>query len=444
MPRKNRQKLHQELRLRAEAQKAAARDRRLARQAEEARLRALADAILRGAKAPRTVAPARVERFYRQLVYMIRMARLSTLEHRQLRRLAAAVERCAPMVAPVEAFPWLVLLARQRWLRSPECFTLPEGQPLARALTKHLLVRWPVPEVLYGVLDALPNANVARVPVEDEWALGLLAHIGAGRSLRDAVGTPVLPAPLTRAMQHRLQTDRTAATPVAALRAAQVLGAGGSPNLVRALLATRLGVARGPDPDVGEPFWHTIIVWLACRPDLAFEAMDPATADATLGWIEAERRKGLVDGSQFTLRGRTAASIRRSVADWRALEQARAQAAFPDHGLLSWELAEEDGGAWAFVGLQSPADLVEEGQAMSHCAAMYAILSASRRVSMWSLRRRDPTGEERRVATVEVALGAGAIVQAKGFANADCPPQVHAVVERWARLNRLTVEVRAA
>jgi hypothetical protein len=87
-------------------------------------------------------------------------------------------------------------------------------------------------------------------------------------------------------------------------------------------------------------------------------------------------------------------------------------------------------------------ELQREAVGMSHCALAYAGLVATRRVSLWSLRRRSPHGDEKRVATVEVALGAGAVVQAKGFGNRACPDDVHALVCRWAEANRLTVELR--
>lgn len=443
MPRKNRQKLHQELRLRAEAHQALQRAQRLARKAESTRIAAVAEAVLRGqAPPPRPIQPKRPGRLFRSLAYLMRMAGITAAEQRQLRRLTLALEAEAPGLAKVDAFPWLILLARQRWVRAPETFRLADGAADPRqALAKHLLVRWPVPGFLLRAVD-VTSVDVARIPVEDEWAVGLLAHIGAGRSLRDAVGTAILPAPLTRAMQHLLLQQPADVSPVAALRAAQVRGAGGSRALVDVLLTTRLGVVRGPDLEVGEPFWHTIIGWLAARPDLAFEAMDSALADATLGWIEAERRKGLVHGSAFSLKGRTAASIRRSVAEWSEAERARGLAVFPADGLLPLELPGEDGGAWAFIGLGSPTALLEEAKAMSHCAVAYAWLSKAKKVSLWSLRRRDVTGEERRVATIEVALGAGAVVQAKGFGNAACPEPVKDVVARWAEVNRLTVELR--
>ncbi len=49
-----------------------------------------------------------------------------------------------------------------------------------------------------------------------------------------------------------------------------------------------------------------------------------------------------------------------------------------------------------------------------------------------------------RVATVEVALGVRAVVQARGFANAPCAPEALDVVERWAAENHLSVRLRGA
>ncbi|HMV69516.1 MAG TPA: PcfJ domain-containing protein, partial [Myxococcota bacterium] len=114
------------------------------------------------------------------------------------------------------------------------------------------------------------------------------------------------------------------------------------------------------------------------------------------------------------------------------------------HGLVPIEVAPGGDTSWRMVSLDSPEALVEDGEAMHHCAGAYRALAEARSVSLWSLQRSVAGGRPSRVATVEVALGVRAVVQARGFANAPCASEALDVVERWAAENHLSVRLRGA
>lgn len=420
--RKNRRKLHRELRLKAEAR---ARIRALDRARERtraARTRELAEAALRGRR------PVSDERPCVQLASVRTLCSLAGVRAPMLRRVErvfAAVKRVAPGEAVADNLPWLLLLARPEWVRTPETAPVAAGSVKKRrdALASHLFAKWPVPAFLLRSLD-VPRIAVARVPEEDAWAVEVLALVGRGDSLRKEVGTTHFPTPLTRKMVHRFLASTAETAPITALRRAQVWALGGEPRLASLLLRTRLGELRGPDLDLGEAFWQRVIGWLAGQ---SCAHLDANALDAVLGWVEAAQRNAVAEGTEVQLTGRTLDRVRALADEARILGRRRAGEAFPVSGIPGLE----DGG-WAIREIGTPGALVDEGLAMQHCAASYRHLIERRKVALFSL-----TWEGQRRVTVEVSLGAGRVVQTKRLANAAPLAEEAAVIQRWARAVRL-------
>jgi PcfJ-like protein len=73
---------------------------------------------------------------------------------------------------------------------------------------------------------------------------------------------------------------------------------------------------------------------------------------------------------------------------------------------------------------------------MRHCVSMYTGLVQRHKVAIFSLRK-----DDQRVGTLEVSLGAGAVVQAKGLANRSLTSEESAVVQLWAAESRLRLRV---
>lgn len=429
MPRRNRQKLHKELRLRAEARKRSTHRARLARREEQARIRALAEATLAGkAAARRPATTSRLDAEISSIRGLCRLARVPREQRLRVERTCRAVGTQVPSLAVASQLPWFLLLSGPTWVRQPDTWRAPGGSVRRKrdSLAAHLLARFPVPAFLLRALDSDPLA-VARVPVEDAWAVVLLAHVGQGASLRALVGSPALPTPLTRKMCHALMAAKATTSPIEALRSAQVAGFGGPPHLAHLLARTRLGRLWGTDARIGERFWHEALAWLCTHERL--HGLRLTELERLLAWLEHRRRD--TAGPPLDLRRLTAARARSEAEAWTLCQRRAAEpGSFPASGLL-----ELQHGAWTLHEVRTRSALAEEGRAMGHCAWSYRTLIRKGKVALWSLRAAGV-----RVATVEVALGAARVVQAKRKHNRPIDSDELAVIRRWAALNRLAVQ----
>jgi len=413
----------------AEAQQARRRAQQRRLDERRAEAREVAEAVLHGRHRPAT-RDAREAGERASIENLLSLADVDGSVRRRVLRLQDAMWRLAPGSTTSDDLPWLLLVARCPWVGQPEGFR-PAARSVRRkreAMAMHLLTAYPVPPFLLRALDVKPLA-VARVPEEDEWAVRILSHVGRGDSLRRLVGTRWLPPPLTRAMQHRFLSARAETPPILALRTAQVVGLGGPAPFARRLCRTRLQALRGPDPDVGEGFWHRAIGWLAGQPDT--HVLPIEELDRMLAWFEHHQRSSLAHGGlPMRFKGRTLRTVRRATERWwHETQRIEAARPFAPSGLVG--LVE---GAHAIREIRSMEELVEEGQIMHHCVASYERLIARGKVSIWSLRHHG-----RREATIEVALGAGKVVQLKQICNIAPTDEQREVVRRWAERNRLVM-----
>lgn len=406
-------------RARAEAESKARADARRAELDAERRIQAAL--TRRKPRAAAVVGPA-VSALAEQFRGLMRLADVPRDTETRALRLLEVVERHIPTLATIDALPLVQLVAGEPWVRELGHWR-PHGPVRQRrdGLVVHLLTRFPVPRFLCRGLD-LPSARVARVPREDAWPLRLLAWLGQGRSLHEAVRTGVLPVPLTHRMQHLFVTAADAATPIEALRSAQLVGNGGTTRLLDAVLASRLGTLR-LHRLYGEAFWAPVLAWLARTPDVV-----PEDVPELVEFVEDQARTAPAGSAPFSLTGRTGASVRRLLAPWRLSRQLGADL-FPASGYRPLEL---DG--FGLVELRHPRELVAEGSAMSHCVGQYGPLLRAGRVAIWSVRH-----EGRPVATVEVATPIATVVQARGFANGTCPPAARTAILAWAALNDVRI-----
>lgn len=426
MPRQNRQKLHKQQRIAAEAAVQARVAERRAQQERASALEAAVQRALRAPKAVEAVAPAD-DAVLRTITALLDATRVEPEERAKVLALSRVFKLRIPERYVVGTLPMWLLFAQLPWVRPVSTWRSPGGSVRARRdnLAAHLLLRWPVPRFLYRALD-VPEALVGRVPDEDAWAVRLFAWVGQGHSPFDAVAEGILPVPLTRRMVNLFLLAKADTTPVEALRRAQVQAQGGSRALADAILASRLAELRGPDPQTGEPFWAEVIAWFCRTPGI-----DLGELPDTVEYIEARRRRALQAGQVWSITGRTAASVARGMVDWRE-RVLLGPDPLPRSGLLSLE---QD--RWRVEELDSIAALQAEGEALHHCVAMYVELIKRRKVSIWGLRH----GRDR-MATIEVALGAGRVVQAKGACNRGCTPAERGVIQTWAAMNRLVMALR--
>jgi hypothetical protein len=326
------------------------------------------------------------------------------------------------------------------WLRPAEAWP-PSRQhawPLFTSLAHHLLARYPVPAFMTSVWFDLP-------PGEALPQHGWYKHLGLGQSIR----TAPLPLRLTKAMAHLFTQAPHHYTAVAALRWAQVRGLGGCEALARAVVGTRLGKALE-----NEDFWEGVLHFFVNHPSLELAQVGPVVdflQHQKFEWKEAVSPEGVFGKRppprpDYSMKGRTAASVLRQVEEWhRELGRDTNQpclswrhSPLKDFRLVEGSEALGDMRAWTITELLTSRALFLEGRAMRHCVATYADRCARRQTSIWSVQVEDRRGRHR-VLTVEVDLLKRTVCQARRKCNR--PPQAaeRELTERWAAQEGLKV-----
>ena len=422
MSRKNRQKVHREARLAAEARAQARAQARRDAKIAKARANDTVRALLAGRPTVGRRLLATENPVIAQLTANMKAGRIPAPLQRRVLTLARACEHAVPSLFTTFQLPMLLLLADQIWANPPHLLGSLRGSTARReqTLISHLLTRFPVPAFLLAGID-VEGSWVIRIPEEDRWIVGLVAWLGQGHPARELPGSELLPTPLTRRMLSLFLTAPASMSPILALRSAQVRGFGGDPRWAHQLCRAGLGALKGGNPQVGEAFWHRVIQWLVAQPMLPI-----AQLELLLRHIERQRREGLADERRPEAWRRTVSAMvheaeRDAQRRWR-------EERFPDSGLLVGAIDEQ----WSVVALNNPRALYEEGKEMSHCAGTYRSLARRGKVALFSVQHAG-----RRSVTVEVVLGAHRVTQVKGKANRAASAAELRVVHQWAAVNGL-------
>lgn len=328
----------------------------------------------------------------------------------------------------------LLAMARhsRNWIR-PVAAWKPQTHNTRRqfaSLARHLFAAWPVPAFMDSVWFL---GNGGSAVQQQEWFL----HVGRGQNIR----TADLPMPYTKRMAHEFMLAPADLTVEAALRWGQIRGLGGSERLARAVIGTRLGTSFQHDD-----FWVTVLQFFIANPMLDLVHIGPI-----LDYIEQERfvsqdvfvAPGVIERRgppqpNFTMKGRTPASLLRQVEAWhRTLAKVdQPKAEWPRSGIESFEFVEgaERGGnlrIWTITELLSTKALVAEGRKMKHCVATYAHSCGSGASSIWTLEAETFEGRTK-ILTVEVRNATRLICQARGKCNM-LPGEKHrGILRRWA------------
>jgi hypothetical protein len=335
----------------------------------------------------------------------------------------------------------LLALARHSssWIRLPTVWK-PQTHNARRqfsSLARHLFAEWPVPVFM----DSVWFLGNSREAVRQQ---GWFLHIGSGQNIR----TVDLPLPYTKRMAHHFMQAPSDLTVEAALRWGQIHGLGGPERLARAVIGTWLGTSFGHDD-----FWVTVLQFFITNPML-----DLAHVGPIIDYIERQRfvsqdmfvAPGVVEHRgppqpNFTMKGRTPASLLRQVEAWHRMlarvDQPKAE--WPRSGIASYEFVEgaERGGnlkIWTITELLSTKALVAEGRKMKHCVATYAHSCASGACSIWTLEAETFEGRAK-ILTVEVQNAARLICQARGQCNMLHGEKHRGILRRWAEQAGLQV-----
>jgi len=305
------------------------------------------------------------------------------------------------------------------------------AQPLQfAALCRHLLARYEVPPFMDQVWFRGHDAEALR---QQRW----FVHIGAGHNIR----TADVPLRLTKKMAHHFLQAPGEGTVEEAFRWGQIRGQHGSPDLVAAVTATRLGRSFED-----EPFWSAFIHFLVRHPDLDRALIKPIVDYAyyrkfvpqeTIG-PDGRIECGAPAEPNFSMKSRSLPKLLRQVERWRQRwtedePKAPTQWDLRRRRSAHFYLEEEDQAAgrvlqWSIQELTTSRSLANEGEAMSHCAASYS--SKLGKMSLWSIQVREGD-RTHRVMTLAVDNEQRVVTQARGRHNANPEREIGVTDEEW-------------
>lgn len=295
-------------------------------------------------------------------------------------------------------------------------------------LARHLLAVYDVPHFMDSVWFT-----------QNETHQSWFKHIGAGRNIRTA---PDIPMTLTKKMAHCFLEAPRQYTVEEALRWGQVHGLGGNGHLVEALRETRL-VRTFENDD----FWVSVIRFFIANPMLDVSHVNPIV-DYIWNQKYVNRQVYVERGvarevgpaqPSFSMKWRTPGALLRQVEEWhRRLGRAEKGGKFQWTHSSIGEFCFQEGSAerhsmkfWYVRELLSSGELVEEGQAMSHCVSTYARSCHAGRASIWTMEAEDERGR-RKALTIEVSLSDKRIRQVRGKGNRLPTRKEKGILERWA------------
>jgi hypothetical protein len=201
-----------------------------------------------------------------------------------------------------------------------------------------------------------------------------------------------------------------------------------------------------------DEFWLSVLHFFINQPRLELVHVDPIVEFL---WYQKFDQPRVIIGDDtevfldppqpdFTMKGRTLASVLRRVGEWR--ESRRSS---PEHRVLRWPRSAigeyrsvdgpEPGQCWTIRELLDSDELVAEGKAMHNCVADYTNLCARRTSTIWSLGIEGDEGR-RRLVTIEVNPTTRAIEQALMRCNEPPTEEARTVLKRWAKAAELTID----
>jgi len=345
---------------------------------------------------------------------------------RRLKRLLVTLRDRSPGLFRPDFHESLLRISALSWVRPVEEWK-PRGKSNKtryRSLIDHLIVRYPVPEFLYQLMENNGDRYYGKK---------MFAVIAAGGKVANCFKYGCAPIPMTRRMCHYFMESAPGTPFYAAVRGAQVRALGGKEKLARAISGTFLG--RGPSGH--EDFWLTVIRWFCRRKDVKSGQVGPL-----IDYIRHRR----VEDPGFSMKGRTVKALGRGMEAWHrelAYEEKIYGVRFTPSGYEEgiYELRDSNANEaekiiWSIEEILSSKELKEDGKTMRHCVYFYTRLISRGECSIWSLRR-----EGKRRLTVEVDSKSRNVVQGRGKFNRQPKKREISLLRRWAGKNNLKVKL---
>ena len=351
----------------------------------------------------------------------VRDALLRLLLHAEKRTNLLNVEPAVDRLGAIEGNCYIDGLAAlaghsSDWLAEPEKWRPKSRNPRRQfgELVRHLLARYEVPTCMDSAWFRGAGDEGRR---QQEW----FKHVGGGQNIRKAD----LPLELSKKMAHLFLQVPGDLTVEEALRWVQVVGQGGSEQLVQAVLESRRG-----DSVEHEEFWGTVVLFLVNNPML-----DPEWVGPIVDYINEQkfvpRETALPDGTveqgepaqpNYVMKGRSPVKLLGQVEVWHAhlaRENRYPPSQWAPSGFGEFRYDDEElNMRWEIRELCSTRELNAEGRDMHHCVASYASNCRRGSKSVWSMQVETPEGDRFKILTIAVRNGSRRLAEVRGKHNA--------------------------
>jgi hypothetical protein len=302
------------------------------------------------------------------------------------------------------------------------------------SLIRHLFCKYEIPEFFDSAWFRKEKSSYKF----RDWFI----HIGLGHNIR-TVKTPI---PLTKKMAHSMMLAPADYTIEGAIRWGQIHALGGDKRLISEVVATRLGKSFSE-----EKFWTSVISFFIQNPMLDRKHVGPIydfihhhkykEEEIVVPGGRVERRPP--PQPNFSMTQRDPEALLRQVDRWHgALSKANPakNLYFKKSEIKDFVYArgkDEEEIIFRIKELLSGQALIEEGRALNHCVATYAMSCFRGHCSIWSLEK-EHKGKMSKCLTVEVDQDK-IIVQARGKHNRLPDSNEMNLLQLWATRNELTL-----
>jgi len=329
------------------------------------------------------------------------------------------------------------------WIRKPEDwkYTAKSVRPkkLHDSLLQHLFCEFPVPDFLLEAWDSQFSLQNNLLAANDNDFRMWFIWITQGKSLAKELNKKE--KLLTKREIHMFADAPQHLSPIQAVWWAKAMCFSNSQGIASCVAQSPLGQSQDFSAEANGIF-HQLMMFF-CSNFIAEDGMTEIYDYVIRFCVEEARR----EGKEYSLKGRTLASIRRGVTEWHHFlhEQSNlCSMKWAPSGLQSKFVChfgdDMNRVTYNFTEITTGKHLAEEGRKMHHCVSSYADDCLKGYSSIWSLTKQGLI-EPKRCLTIEVVENT--IVQVSGYANRPARKQERAAVKFWSKNLGLKIDAFA-